>query len=327
MKLSKEVKVGSIVLVAIIALIWGVNFLKGIDVFTSNQKFYVVYDRVDGLTKSNAVTINGLKIGQVKTIRLLNDRTGRILAVIFVDKHVQVTKKSIARIVSADLLGTKAIELEIDSLSPVAENGDTLLASIQMSLGDAVSLQVAPIKKKAENLLASIDSVMMVVQGVFNEESRESISASFVSISHTMKSLESTSHTLDTLLTSEQHKLKSIFSNVESITANLQANNEMITNVLKNFSNISDSIAKADVAMTIRKTNQTLAETQAILAKINRGEGSLGLLLNNDKLYHNLTNTALDLDRLLIDFRMNPKRYINFSIISTGSGSKSAPSP
>jgi phospholipid/cholesterol/gamma-HCH transport system substrate-binding protein len=320
LKFAKEVKIGAIVTFGIIALIWGINFLKGTDLLSSRNKYYVVYERIDQLTVSNPVLLNGLTVGQVKDMQLLPHRGNRIMITLQIDNELRVPRNTIARIVSTDLLGAKAIDLIIKDTTQIAmaQPGDTLFSDVQLSLADEVNKQVAPIKEKAESLLASVDSVVTVLQQVFNAESRENISSSFKSISNTLKSLESTSYTLDTLLDSETYRIRVIFSNVESISSNLRDNNEQIKNIIHNFSAISDTIAQANIAGTIFKTNEVLKATSEIMEKVQRGEGSLGMLINDEKLYKKLTDTAADLDNLMQDIKANPKRYLNFSLISTG---------
>ena len=320
MKFAKEVKIGVIVTVGIIALIWGINFLKGTDLFSSRNNYYAVYQRIDQLTISNPVLLNGFTVGQVKDMQLLPEKDNKILVVLQIDNDLRIPQHTIARIVSTDLLGAKAIDLIIDDSlqTAMAKPGDTLISQIQLSLADEVNKQVAPIKEKAENLLASVDSVVTVLQQVFNAESRANIASSFESISKTLKSLENTSYALDTLLDTEKERIRGIFTNIESITYNIRENNEQISNIIQNFSAVSDSLARADITGTINRTNEVLKATSEIMQKVQRGEGSLGMLINDEALYKKLTDTAADLDKLMIDIKANPKRYLNFSIISTG---------
>lgn len=320
MKFAKEVKIGAIVTVGIMALIWGINYLKGTDIFSSRNRYYVVYDRIDQLTISNPVLLNGLTVGQVQDMQLLTHRDNKIMVVLKIDNALRVPAHTIARIVSTDLLGAKAIDLIISDtiVSAMAQPGDTLRSQVQLSLADEVNKQVAPIKEKAESLLASVDSVVTVLQQVFNAESRANISSSFQSISNTLRSLESTSYTLDTLLDTETHRIRLIMTNIESISTNIKENNEQITNIINNFSSVSDTLARANIAGTINKTNEVLQATSEIMSKVQRGEGSLGMLINDENLYKKLSETAADLDKLMIDIRENPRRYLNFSIISTG---------
>ena len=227
---------------------------------------------------------------------------------------VFIPSKSVARITSLDLLGTKNIEIIFSDSKIEAKDGDTLLGSSQMSLTEEVNKQVAPIKLKAENLLSSLDTMVTVLQSVFNSETRKNLNASFASIRATLGNLESTSYNLDTLVYGQRTRLERIMFNIESITSNFRKNDQNISNILTNFSLISDTIAKANLAGTLTNVNHVLSQVDAITAKINKGEGSIGLLVNDQKLYDNLNQSAAQLNALITDMKLNPYRYVNFSV-------------
>jgi len=315
-KFSKEVKVGFLVTAALAALLWGMNYLKGIDIFTGDNKYFAIYNQVDGLVPSSDVILNGVKIGQVSKIEFLQDKSGRILATMLIKRKVFVGKNSVASIISSDLLGGRAIDIKLDSLSPPAQDGDTLLSDIQSSLSE----QVGPIKDKAERLIMSLDSLAVSLNQVFNPVTRKNLDNSVVNLDKSLKSIENASRSLDNMISSENGKLRKMIANVESITNNIKNNNEELSNVIRNFSQISDTLVKADLAAVISNTNKTLQQTSSIMEKINRGEGSLGLLINDDSLYNALQRGAEDLDRLLIDLKQNPRRYVHFSVFGGGKG-------
>lgn len=317
-KISNEVKVGVLVFIAICLSIWGYHFLKGKNYFESRNSFYVVYDRVDGLSESSPVLINGLKVGVVTDISFSYDTLNRIIVKMLVDNNYKIPDSSFAEIYSVDLMGSKAIRLNFSKLNRFHKSGDTLFSKIEQDLKAQVSAQMLPLKSKAEELILSIDSVMSVVQNIFNENTRENLSKTFASIKETIKNLESASISLDTLMRNEKYVLARIFSNIESITNNLKNNNEQINQILNNFSMISDSLQKSNIKNTIINANAVLLQANSILGKINRGEGSFGLLINNDTLYRNLENASKNLDKLMQDFRENPKRYVRFSLFDFG---------
>ena len=317
MKLSKEVKIGLVVTTGIALLFWGVNYLKGKDLFSNEKLVYAVYYQVEGLAASNPVSVNGMKIGLIRNLKLLDDRSGRIVVSMHITNKVHIPVKSIAQIFSVDILGSKGIRILLSDEKEELKDGDTLNAGIQKSLPDEVSAQVAPIKAKAESLLSSMDSVLLVIREVFNDRTKGNLKKSFESISHSLTSIENIAGNLDTALASKG-RLKTIFGNLESITSNLKNNNEKITLMIDNFSAISDTIAKSNISQTLENTKKTLEQTAGIMQKVNRGEGSLGQLANNDSLYTNLNSSANELKALLSDFRLNPGRYLKFSVISFG---------
>jgi phospholipid/cholesterol/gamma-HCH transport system substrate-binding protein len=316
MVIKKEVKAGLLVIVSLALLVFGFNFLKGRNLFDTQRTFHAVYERVDGLTASNPVILNGLGVGQVTNMKLVPGADGFIVVTFTINVgELDVPKNSVAKIVSQDLLGSKAIELHLGSSTQMALNGDTILAEVQVSLTEEVNRQVGPLRAKAESLISSMDSVMMVVQQLLSREVVQNLEKSVISISRTIHSIEKTALRIDTVIGEERHRIKAIMKNVESISTNFRENNNQLSAIISNFNNISDSLAKANIASTINNADRTLAQTNQILEKINRGEGSIGMLINNDTLYRNLENSSLNLDRLMEDLRLNPHRYLHFSII------------
>lgn len=313
MKISKEAKIGLIITSGIALMFWGLNFLKGRDFFTRQKLVFAVYDHVDGLSASNPVQVNGMKIGSISKLTLFPDYSGRILVTMHVNSNVRIPRNSVAQIFSTDLLGAKGIRFMIGDSPDEIRDGDTLKADIQRSLQQEVSAQVAPIREKAENILSSMDSVLVIVRNVFNEKTKEDLKRSFMSISGTMLSIESMAGKLDKEV-SNQGNLSKIFGNIESISSNLRNNNEKLANIIENFSAISDTLAKARLAETLDNTRRTLESTSAVMERINKGEGTLGQLATNDSLYKNLNATARELDAFIADLKANPKRYVHFSM-------------
>ncbi|MFA5780791.1 MAG: MlaD family protein, partial [Bacteroidales bacterium] len=236
-KIKREIKVGILVVISLAFFYWGFNFLKGRNYFSSSRVFYAVYSQVNGLVEANPVVINGLKVGEVRSISFM-DNKGRVLVTFSVENDIKIGRNSIARIYNSDFLGSKAIEIILhDSISKkykyiYAENGDTLLSGIQASISEEVSAQMLPLKKKAERLMASLDSVISVIQYVFNESTRENLMRSFESIKFTIKNLEHATYNIDTLVSTQRFRLSVIFANIESITTNFKNNNSKLTNVI-----------------------------------------------------------------------------------------------
>jgi phospholipid/cholesterol/gamma-HCH transport system substrate-binding protein len=318
MAIRKEVKVGAIVLSGIIVLYFGINFLKGKDFFSNEKRAYAVYDRIEGLSPSNIVQVNGLKAGFVRDIKLLPDHSGHIIVTMLIKNEMKIPRNSVAQIFSTDLLGTKGIRLLFGNSSEDLQSGDTLQSDIQKSISEEVSAQVAPIKAKAENLLSSLDSVAGILRDVFNEKTKQNLKNSFASISTSLHSMESISGNLDTVMRRSSGKIKSIIDNIEFITSNLKNNSEHISNAIENIANISDTLRRANLAQTIENTKKTLEMTSSIFEKVNRGKGSLGMLINDDSLYVNLNSSARSLDALIKDLKANPKRYVHFSLVGGG---------
>ncbi|WP_423146112.1 MlaD family protein [Rubrolithibacter danxiaensis] len=308
MKITNETKVGILAAVAITILILGYSFLKGNDVFSSENEYYARYESVEGLTVSKPVLVNGFQIGRVSQLTLLP--SGKILAQFKVDPKYEIPSNTIARLESTDLLGGKAVVFELGAGKNYAKDGDTLNANIEKNLLE----QVEPIQKKAEKIIGRLDSLLISLNATLSPEFQKNVNQSFASIANTMQTLEGTTKKVDNLVGSESNRLSSIFSNLESITGNLKNNNEKISSIMSNMDKISNDFASANFKQTIENANKAVEDLQIAVNKVNSGKGSLGQLLNDEKLYNNLTNAAGNLDKLMIDLKANPKRYVSFSI-------------
>ncbi|MES2566564.1 MAG: MlaD family protein [Bacteroidota bacterium] len=316
MKISKEFKIGIIVTAAIGLFIWGINFLKGSNLFSEKYELYAVYPKIDGLIEANPLLVNGFKIGQINKISLVPTSNGQysVLVKFLLTEDVNIPKHSIARAVSSDLLGSKAVEIIYSNETEFVESGDTLVAETEEGLKSAVSKQLAPLQKKIEGLLSSVDSVMTVVQVVLNDKTRENLSKSFESIKLAIQSLEQTAYKLDDLVASEKAKISGILTKLNTLAGMLEKNTGKIDNIIGNFSNLSDSLAKSNLKSAINEADKTLAEFNKLVAQINSGQGTLGKLVKNDSLYNNLNKASEDLDKLMKDLRINPERYIHLSV-------------
>ena len=315
MKISREVKIAVVFVVTLGLFIWGFNFLAGKNVFSKQRTLYAVYDQINGLNDANPIVVNGFKIGQVKSIGFHPDGSGRILVEFLVTNNdIAIPKNSIARLYASDIMGSRAIEIKLGNGKAFVEDGDTLKTELGATLGEEVSIQMLPIKQKFENVMLSLDSVLVIIQGIFNENTRQNLMSSFESIKLAISNLEHTTFTIDTLMSTQKYRLASIIGNVESISYNIKMNNDKITNIITNFSKISDTLAKAQIANTINQANMAISEFNGIIEKINRGEGSMGMLVNNDSLYVNLEKASNQLNDLVEDLKLNPQRYVHFSI-------------
>lgn len=300
---------------AIAAFIWGVSFLKGSNLFTEKYYLYAVYPKIDNMVPANPVQVNGYKIGQINKISLIyKGGKQQVLVKFLLSEDLQIPVNSTAQAVSADLLGTKAVEIAMGNSTKFVQNGDTLQAATERGLKESFNAQIAPLQAKAEKLIGGIDSVFTVVSMMLNAKTRSNIDQTFESVRNAILSIEKTAYKMDDLVATEKPKLSSILNNLNGITLNLDKNEQKITNALTNFSNLSDSLSKAKLGSAINNADNTLRELNALMAKINQGQGTLGKLAKNDSLYNNLNKSAEDLDKLLKDLKENPKRYVHFSI-------------
>lgn len=313
MKISSELKAGIITVVTLALLYWGFNFLKGKDLFNKKFHIYAVYEKVDGLTTSREVSINGFKVGSVEKIEFHPDGSGHLVVTMNIESKFAVPHGSVARI-SGDLLGDKSIELLLSDSTSTVTNGDTLLSQVELSLQENVNRQLAPLKQKTEKLIGSVDTVLVLISGFLNDETKKNFVETFNSIQRSFQVLENTVTTVDRTVTEAQTDLQTTLSNIASITTTLKENNDELDKIFSNLSNVSDSLAQIKFKQTFATLNEALESTRQVMEKINNGDGSIGLLLNDPEVYENMNKATEQLNLLLLDIKYNPRRYLHFSV-------------
>jgi len=318
MKVTRHTKLGILITVSVVIFLWGMNYLKGIDFFKKNTTYYVLYSRIDGLVKSSAVTINGYQVGQVRDIGFSNKNDGSLLVSFILEGDFLLPKGSVARIVSSDIMGTRSIKLEINPSNDYYGNHDTIPGSIEGDLKEQVSMQVLPLKNKAEQLLLSLDSAITVVTYIFNKEARENLAESFEHINQTIMNIKETSGMLNELMQSQYVNIQGTIANLKQITDTLNSSSGSFSNIVENVSGISDSIASMNIRQVLLDVSQATEGLHSIIQKVNNSEGTAGLLINDEELYRNLARLGVSLDGLVNDLRNNPKRYVHFSAFDLG---------
>ena len=303
MKFYKETKIGIVAVVTFALLVWGLNFLKGKNIIFPSNFYYAIYDQIDGLEDASPVMLSGYKVGVVESIKFHKTLRGKIVIRFSVEKEIKIPVSSKTIIEPANLIAGKVLKIEFSDSQEFYSRGDTLAGIVQPGLQSQLSDQLLPIKDKAERLIETMDSVL----SLFDSERRQGIKKSLDNIKELTTDMTG-------LVSAEKEKLSNILSNFESISSNLKNNNEKISAVLTNFSSISDSLAQSNIRTTVLNANRTLAELGEISTKINNGEGTIGMLINNDSLYVNLNKLAANLDNLVIDLNEHPKRYVHFSL-------------
>ncbi len=309
--LSKELRIGILVVMSIVVLVWGINYLKGSNLFDNNRTFYAIYGNIGGLQVGSGVNVNGYKVGVVKKIRLLTDKNYSLLVEISIEKDIDIPSNSVSKIVNTDIMGSKGISLILGDSNTNAQKGDTLYSDMDRSLKEEVNKQILPLKNKAEQLIGSIDSIVTVITSVLSKDARESLTKSLVSLDNTFTTMSQTMTKVSKIVDQNDERISSIIKNLEG-------NNDEITNILKNFSELSDDIAKSNIKTTLASLNE-------ISKKISDSEGSLGMFINDKDLYLNLEKSSKELEALIKDIKLNPKRYVGFSFL--GGKSKSYKKP
>ncbi len=311
MKIKREYSIAGMMLGGIALLVFGLNYLKGLDLFQKRTLFHAVYRDVSGITPSTPLFFHGYKVGQVVHTRLLQDGTGRIAVTFQLDAdELKLPKDTRLQIYSADLF-TRAVQVVPGDSSVMAERGDTLLGDAQLSLTESVNEQIDPLKRKAEGMIASIDSVLSSVQGILNKDARGHLDASFADLHSTMTSVKQTAQRLDALLAAESENMKLAMDNLTRLSNTLAANQGRLNSIFANVDSLTAALASGDLQKVMKDLSATSAELRSTLTRINSGEGTLGQLVTNDSLYHNLEAASRELDLLLEDLRVNPNRYFS----------------
>ncbi len=313
-KIKREVKIGIVIASSLFLFIWGINYLKGTGIFSKQITFYVLYEETSGLIETNPVSISGVKIGHVDRIFLHPDGSGNVVVRCIGDRKIEIPDNSIALLYTSGLVGTRKINLILGDSPNYIQNYDTLPSAIQPQIQHELMEQIIPIRNKIEDVLHRADTVLAEINNLLTEDTRQNLTKSIEDLQKSMSSIQQITHVADTTFLTSAAKLASIIHNVESISNNLKKNNETITLIFQNLESITDTIASADVAQTIYNANKSLESFNEVMEKINRGEGSAGLLVHDDSLYVNLKKSSRELELLLEDIRNNPGKYINVSI-------------
>ncbi|NJB70307.1 phospholipid/cholesterol/gamma-HCH transport system substrate-binding protein [Saonia flava] len=300
MKISREFKTGAIVLVGIFLFILGFSYLKSNPIFDKSITLYAIYDNVGGLQPGTPVTINGLTVGKVNNI-VFKDESFNSLVTFTVKSDFQFAKNSKVELYDTGIIGGKGLQIipVFDGSRP-AQKSDTLMTNIRPGLTDLVQEKLGPLQLKVEGAISNADSLLMNVNDVLDDKTKRDLRESISGLNSLVKNFQTSATALNGLLAENKGQLDSTIANVNSIT--------------DNFAKISDSLANAGLGETMKSLQSTVASLDVLLAKMEKGDGSLGKLMKDEELYNNLANASKEMDLLLQDFRLNPKRYVNVSV-------------
>lgn len=314
MKYSKEIKAGLIALLAIVGFIILFQFMKGKNLFSTDNVFYAKYDNVEGLAVSNPVSINGLKVGQVDEIKPITAKDGKIHFVVkvTVDDQFEFSKKSTVEIFEPGLMSGKEIRINLAYGQPMAKDGDTLSGAFKLSMMNNISSQVAPVKDQLQTVLKRVDSLMINAGAITDAQNQAAIRSLLSSLNRTVTSLESTSRGANSLLANNDPRIQRMLDNANLATLSART-------AIDKYGRVADAVDVKQLNETIAKLDQASNSLNGILAGIQKGEGSLGKLTRDEELYINLNRTAKHLDSLVLDVKANPKRYVNFSVFGKNS--------
>ena len=299
---GREIKVGLFTVLMASALYIGFNYLRGLDVFSPEQPYFVKFSSISGLNKGDRVILNGLEVGSVVERSFSDENYDEIIVTLYIDRTISLTKGTVARL-SQDLLGTAKIQLIIDHNSnQILAPKDTLIGAIDEGLTERLTSRGLD---AADQLTALVGTMQDVLEPF--AENKDELSAAirnFRVMSDKLVGL-----TDEASITLEQVKLQ-----MEYVSDSLVAAMGGVKPLLDEYTKLGQKFNSIDVESRLERVDSLLIGTQTLLANLNSEEGMIGELMHNDSLYHSLNKTMVDLDSLFMDFRENPKRYVHFSL-------------
>jgi phospholipid/cholesterol/gamma-HCH transport system substrate-binding protein len=322
MKISNETKVGALTAIAITLLILGFNFLKGRSLFKTGNFLVAKYQDTKGIMVSNSVYINGFQIGSVYDIENEDANLKNIIVTIKLKSSYNIPANSVA-IIKDNPLGAPSIEITMGNSQQFLHSGDTIATAASPGLLGDLTNKLGPISDAAKSALTSLDSVLKNVNTILDPSTKNNLQQVIANMNKTTVSLMESSASIQNMLNKETGAIAQSMNNVNSFTKNLADNNEKVTKMMSNIETTTENLSKTDIDGTVASLKKAIDNLDGMLDKLNSNEGSLGMLMNDKKLYNNLTNTVRSANILLDDLRVHPKRYVNVSVF--GKKDKSTP--
>lgn len=312
MTISNETKIGALAVVAIVLLVVGFNFLKGKNLGGKNVHYYAVFKDIQGLSISNPVVINGKQVGNINKTDGGTDMR-RIVVDINMTEPVIISNDAVA-VINKSLLGNVQLDIRLGNNSTYLKNQDTI-KTIQSDdfMSDAVK-KLDPVFIQVSSAVKSLDTLLGNINNVFDPNSKKNIKVMIDHLNTTTANLALSSASLQGLLNAQTGALSKTLDNVSSFTGALKNNNEKLNQTINNVATTTDKLSKLDFEKTLSTLNTTITELKSAVGKMTTTDGTLGLLLNDTKLYHNLNATSNKINVLLDDVRVHPKRYVSISI-------------
>ena len=307
--MTNQARVGIFSTATIIIFVLGFYFLKGVNLFERKNVYYAVYDRVDGLYKSNQVEIKGYPVGRVAAMSY-NPVSGKIVVELTLNKDIKVTKSdsTMAQLISVDLLGSKKVSLVMGQSNEFLSPGDTINTYFKKDVMEQLGPQVGDVVSDVKLMLPKLDSSLAGIKLLFDVNDPRSIYTTFAKVNSALTKV-------DTILARNGETLKLTIRNLESITANIEKSNDQITKILKNAGSFTDSLQQSNIKQTIQNLNASIDQLKAMLSDVNQGKGTLGKIVKSDALYAKVDSTVSNLNNLVKDVKARPYRYISINVL------------
>lgn len=304
MKISNESKVGILAAVGIALLFIGFNYLKGINVLNSGTDYFIQYSNSGGLLVGDPVIIDGLSVGRVKSVTLQEDQTG-VDVVINFEQSVDIPNDSYA-LIRGNLMGEKYVQMILGKSTTLVPSGGSLQGKIEADLASSISQEFKPITDKVNTLLSSMDTAINVLRGIFTEQVQNDFANSMASIKTTLASFNNSADRVNALLEKESDNIESIITDVSGFAQTVNETEDEFKDIVTNLKAISDSLKSVQWQELAIEFERAANNINQISAKINNGDGSMGMLVNDPELYMELTRTLSTLDSVLDAFGKNP---------------------
>ena len=295
--MNKELKVGIIGVIGLVFFYLGSNFLKGIDFFSPINRYYALYENVDGLIVANPIIVNGFTVGRVSDIKILQNRQNKILVSMDIDEGLVIGSNSKATLSSNDFLGSKAIVLTIGDINNPIDEGDTIISEIAGGLSELLE-KATPITDNLGVTISRLNDILSSLRG------------SGDMITNTLGNLNDVLTNTNDLINNNEETLTNTLSNLNNLTEDLSQKLKDIDPIIEGANNMISNFNKVDFESTFNQIDILLTSVNGVFDNLESGEGgTLSLLLSDDSLYNNLNKTAFDLDKLLKHINENPKHF------------------
>ncbi|MEN8839096.1 MAG: MlaD family protein [Flavobacteriales bacterium] len=311
MKYKKEFIIGLTVIVAIALLLFGIQFLKGINAFSSNRTFFAAYDNIQGLVPGSGINYKGNKIGVVQD-NILDENKNWITVLNISESQLEFPVDSKAKL-ETTVLGESSIQIILGESDNLLQDKDTIDADYKFGITELATQKIVPIETKVNVLLNKLNKSLASIDTVLGTDG-ENLRRMMYSLRQTVTTLNSTVQDVDNVVKGSSSDIKKTLENIASITNNIKLSNEKITNLISNFSDISDSLQGADIAGTVMQTKAALAEVTKMMEEINNGNGTAHQLIYSDELVNNVNSMLEETERLVNNIKMHPKRYLQFAV-------------
>ncbi|MBA4258370.1 MAG: mammalian cell entry protein [Chitinophaga sp.] len=313
MTVSNETKVGALTAIAITLLILSFNFLKGKTLLKTGNYIYAKYTDTKGIKISNPVFVKGFQVGAVADIENADPNLQSIIVSIKLTDAYNIPVNSVA-VINENPLGTPSIEIKLGDNKAFLQQGDTLLTAESKGILSGVMDKLGPVTQQLEKTIATLDTVLKNLNTVFDPQTKNNLQSVIANVNKTTESLVVSSASLQQMLNQQTGSIAQSMNNVNKFTKNLSENNERINQSINNVTKATENFSKADLVGSVDQLKTAIGNLNALVAKINSDEGSLGKLINDKALYNNLNNTIRSANILVDDLRIHPKRYVNISV-------------